>query len=74
MEQAEVIGVERVKTMDKDNKIPLTFRLPESLYDWSKQEAERIGIAQNALLLYLIDEGRKMQGMKLAITRKEQEE
>ena len=43
----------------KENKVQMTLRMPESLFDWSKEEAARIGIPQAALLLSLMDDGRR---------------
>ena len=51
----------------KGDKIPITFRIPEELYEWSKTEAERVGIPQTAVLLQLIDDGRSFRNLKLNI-------
>jgi len=55
--------------MEKEQKIVKSFYMPESLFEWSKEEAERIGIPQNSILLQLIDDGRKYRALleKVAI-------
>ena len=45
--------------MEKDNKIQMTMRMPEQFYQWSKEEAQRVGIPHVALLLSLMDEGKR---------------
>ena len=53
--------------MEKEQKIQMTFRIPEKLFEWSKQEAARIGIPQAALLLSLIDDGRRLKNAKIIL-------
>ena len=48
-------------SIEKENKIVKSFYIPEPLFEWSHTEAKRIGIAQNALLLQLIDDGIKFR-------------
>ncbi len=36
------------------------IRLPEEMHKYIKQEAERIGIAQNAFLIILLEQGKKL--------------
>lgn len=36
------------------------IRLTEEMHDYIRQEAERLGIAQNAMLLVLLEQGRKL--------------
>lgn len=36
------------------------IRLPEGIHDYIRQEAERMGIAQNAFLVILLEQGRKL--------------
>ena len=45
--------------MEKDNKVQMTMRMPENFYQWSKEEALRIGIPHVALLLTLMDDGKR---------------
>ena len=35
-------------------------RLPAEMHNYIKQEAERMGIAQNAFLIILLEQGRKL--------------
>ena len=35
-------------------------RLPAEIHEYIKQEAARLGIAQNAMLVILLDRGRKL--------------
>lgn len=41
------------------NSVATQIRLPAYLHDYIKQEAGRLGIAQNAVLVMLLDKGRK---------------
>ena len=36
------------------------MRLPADIHEYIRQEAARLGIAQNAMLLILLDRGRKL--------------
>lgn len=36
------------------------IRLPAEMHEYIKKEAERMGIAQNAVLIMLLDRGRKV--------------
>lgn len=40
--------------------ISTQVRLPAEIHSYIKQEAERLGVAQNAFLLVLLDRGRKL--------------
>lgn len=45
----------------KEKEIVSTqIRLPASIHKYIKQEAERLGIAQNAFLIVLLEQGRKL--------------
>lgn len=41
------------------NSVATQIRLPAFLHEYIKQEAGRLGIAQNAVLVMLLDKGRK---------------
>ncbi len=41
------------------NSVATQVRLPAYLHEYIKQEAGRMGIAQNAVLVMLLDKGRK---------------
>lgn len=44
----------------KNETISTQIRLPANMHEYIKQEAERIGIAQNAFLIILLEQGRKL--------------
>lgn len=47
--------------MNEDKRIVSTqIRLPAEIHEYIKQEADRMGIAQNAFLVILLEQGRKL--------------
>ena len=40
--------------------ISTQIRLPADIHNYIKQEADRMGIAQNAFLIILLEQGRKL--------------
>lgn len=47
--------------MSEDKKIISTqIRLPAGMHQYIEQEADRIGIAKNAFLIILLEQGRKL--------------
>lgn len=40
--------------------ISTQIRLPAEIHNYIKQEADRLGIAQNAFLIILLEQGRKL--------------
>lgn len=56
----------------KEKEIVSTqIRLPASIHKYIKQEAERLGIAQNAFLIVLLEQGRKLWESDVSIHPKE---
>ncbi len=45
---------------EKKNIISTQIRLPAGIHEYIKQEADRMGIAQNAFLIILLEQGRKL--------------
>lgn len=45
---------------EKNDIVSTQIRLPAGIHDYIKQEADRLGIAQNAFLVVLLDQGRKL--------------
>ena len=48
------------KIMNKNNIISTQIRLPAEVHEYIKQEADRMGIAQNAFLIILLEQGKKL--------------
>ena len=48
------------KIMNKNNTISTQIRLPAEIHEYIKQEADRMGIAQNAFLIILLEQGKKL--------------
>ncbi len=46
--------------MDDKSTIATQIRLPAGIHNYIKQEADRMGIAQNAFLIILLEQGRKL--------------
>lgn len=46
--------------MDNNKVIATQIRLPANIHEYIRQEAERLGIAQNAFLVVLLEQGRKL--------------
>lgn len=44
----------------KNESISTQIRLPAGIHEYIKQEAARIGISQNAFLVVLLEQGRKL--------------
>ncbi len=42
------------------NVISTQIRLPAGIHEYIKQEADRMGIAQNAFLIILLEQGKKL--------------
>lgn len=56
----------------KEKEIVSTqIRLPANIHKYIKQEAERLGIAQNAFLIVLLEQGRKLWESDMSIRPKE---
>lgn len=45
---------------EKKDIISTQIRLPAGIHEYIKQEADRMGIAQNAFLIILLEQGRKL--------------
>ncbi len=45
---------------EKKEIISTQIRLPAGIHEYIKQEADRLGIAQNAFLIVLLEQGRKL--------------
>lgn len=52
-------GQKGEKSMETKEVIATQVRLPSTLHEYIKNEATRLGIAQNALLVVLLDLGRR---------------
>lgn len=51
----------RVMSMSKKKEtIATQIRLPAGIHNYIKQEADRMGIAQNAFLVILLEQGRRL--------------
>ena len=48
------------KIMNKNDIISTQIRLPAEIHEYIKQEADRMGIAQNAFLIILLEQGKKL--------------
>jgi hypothetical protein len=49
------------KVMEEKREIISTqIRLPAGIHEYIKQEADRMGIAQNAFLVVLLEQGKKL--------------
>lgn len=46
--------------MNDKNVISTQIRLPAGIHEYIKQEADRMGIAQNAFLIILLEQGKKL--------------
>ncbi len=46
--------------MKDKNNISTQIRLPVEIHQYIKQEAERMGIAQNAFLIILLEQGKRL--------------
>jgi len=44
----------------KDKIISTQIRLPVGIHEYIKQEADKMGIAQNAFLVILLEQGKKL--------------
>lgn len=44
----------------KKETVSSQIRLPAGIYEYIKSEADRMGIAQNAFLVILLEQGRKL--------------
>lgn len=51
--------------------ISTQIRLPAGIHEYIKQEADGMGIAQNAFLIILLEQGRKMWESEVTIHPKE---
>lgn len=57
--------------MNKNNIISTQIRLPAGIHEYIKQEADRMGIAQNAFLIILLEEGKKLWEADVTYLREE---
>ena len=48
------------KMKNKKEVVSTQIRLPAGIHEYIKQEADRMGIAQNAFLVVLLERGKKM--------------
>lgn len=46
--------------MNERNIVSTQIRLPAGIHEYIKQEADRMGIAQNAFLVILLEQGKKL--------------
>lgn len=46
--------------MSDKNTVSTQIRLPAGIHEYIKQEADRMGIAQNAFLIILLEQGKKL--------------
>lgn len=46
--------------MSEKNNVSTQIRIPQYLHEYIKQESSRMGIAQNAFLIILLERGKKM--------------
>lgn len=44
----------------KDDLVSTQIRLPSGIHEYIKKEASRMGISQNAFLVVLLDQGKKL--------------
>lgn len=56
----------------KIDSVSTQIRLPQAIHDYLKQESSRLGIAQNALLVILLEQGKKLWEAKVNITQEVQ--
>ena len=54
--------------MDREVVSP-QIRLPAQMHEYIKQEADRMGIAQNAFLVILLEQGRKLWESEITVHR-----
>lgn len=62
------------ENMEKQNRniISTQVRLPADIYEYIEQEAERMGIAKNAFLIILLEQGRKLWKADFTVQLKEE--
>lgn len=61
--------------MQEDNNkksIQTQVRLPADIYEYIEQEAKRMGIAKNAFLVILLEQGRKLWKADFTVHLKEE--
>ena len=46
--------------MESSKVVATQIRLPANIHEYIRQEAERLGIAQNAFLVVLLEQGKKL--------------
>ena len=49
-----------VRRVRKQENVPTQIRLPANMHNYIKQEAARMGIAQNAFIVVLLEQGKKL--------------
>ena len=55
------VATERKEVMkDKKEIISTQIRLPTGIHEYIRQEADRMGIAQNTFLIILLEQGKKL--------------
>lgn len=55
--------------MSDKNLVSTQIRLPAEIHEYIKQEADRMGIAQNAFLIILLAQGKKLWEAKVTHLR-----
>ncbi len=55
----------------KNNTISTQIRLPARIHEFIRQEAARMGIAQNAFLVILLEQGKKLWQAEVSLRREE---
>lgn len=53
----------------KNESISTQIRLPIGIHEYIKQESDRIGISQNAFLVVLLEQGRKLWDSEVNVHR-----
>lgn len=62
---------QKEKAMKEKNSVVSTqIRLPANMHEYIKQEADRMGIAQNAFLIILLEQGKKLWESDVSHIRK----
>lgn len=58
---------EENRTGGKQTNIATQIRLPDGIHNYIKQEACRMGISQNAFMVILLEQGKKLWEAKISI-------
>lgn len=51
----------------KNGSVTSQIRLPANMHEYIQQESTRIGISQNAFLIVLLEQGKKLWESKLTV-------